>query len=344
MVRAILLELDEVMVPARGPSRAALRAACAATEERRSWPQGALAGAIEAAAEARWQGLAAAAGWGADTPDWEPALWSEPMRESRRWLPGLVGASAWLQHEAFVAGLLACGATGPGFATLIQRRLVEERQRRLQPAAGLGALVEALRTRGMTIACVAHGWPEAARATLRATGVEALSDATFVAAEDRVRRPRPQLFVRLAARLGVDPAELLYVGATAAALRAAREAGLQTVLLERGEVEVSARAAVGRVIFELQGLLGLVDGLAAGRAFRARDAAGALVAIDLPETAERGFSTRVGPEADALRPAVLARTEAEVVLAALRALRARTGEAPLRLARGEPLDWDALLR
>ena len=109
------------------------------------------------------------------------------------------------------------------------RALVELLRRPLPPLPGVGELLGELRHRRLPAALATSSWQRWAEALLQATGLDGAFDA--VVWREMVDRPKPapDLFLRAAELVGVDPAGCIVLEDTAPGLEAARAAGMLAV-------------------------------------------------------------------------------------------------------------------
>ncbi|HEY0840400.1 MAG TPA: HAD family hydrolase [Vulgatibacter sp.] len=349
MIRAVLFDLDDTLIPEAAAIRGALAAACRPLEQRLELPEAVLAQALEAVGKATWQVLDRSGIDARFGVTWEECLWGRIGEESRRLIPSLPAVAAMMRSTVFSDALAACGVRSP-LAQELEARFAAERRKRLVPFEESAGLVHALRRRGLKVGCATNGASEVQREKLAASGTARWFDAITVSGEEGVGKPDPTILVRLCERLSVGVDEAVYVGnSTARDVAAARAAGMRSVLCERFEPEEPPHGAPNvaaipdRMVYEVDGILGWIDGWRAGRAFRIVDGAGAPVAVDEPLREDGRYVTRVGAEGDELRPAVRAATPLAALEAAVRGLRARfEGRGSHEL--GEPIEWDALLR
>ncbi|WP_373049342.1 HAD family hydrolase [Vulgatibacter sp.] len=346
MLRAVLFDLDDTLLPEAEAIRAALAATCGPAEERLEVPPGTLAEALEAVASARYRVLDRSGFDSRFGVTWEECLWGRFGPASQKQLPGLPALAETLRHLVWTDALAALGRRSPLAPLELDARYAAERRVRLRPFPDAEGLLASLRDRALALACVTNGAAEVQREKLVASGLGAFFDEVLISGEEGIGKPDPAILRRACDRLGVEPHEAIYVGNSRLRdVAAARAAGMRSVLVERFEpAEPAAAPAPDRVIYEVHGLLGLVDGWRWGRAFRVIAPSRTPVAVDEPACEEGRCLTRVGPEADELRPAVRGRTGVEAIEAALRNLRARSGADVWRYELGEPVDWDALLR
>jgi putative hydrolase of the HAD superfamily len=353
VLRAVIFDLDDTLIPEAGPWREALAAVCGPVEEAHGLPAGVLAEAVQAIASARYEILEAGRGFSARFGvSWEECLWGPLGGASARQLPGLAAVAGAVRKTTWADALDAVGARSPELARELDRRYEAERRRSHRAFPTSGATVAALRDRGLLVGCVTNGASEIQREKLRRSGVEPWFDVTLVSGEEGVGKPDPGILELACERLGVTADEAVYVGNSPTRdVACAEAAGMRSVLVLREQEpaetgRLPAPRAVERAIHEIHGLLGFVDGWRAVRAFRIVDPDRRPVSIDLPEARPGGFAARAGPERDPLRPWVAGESPLRTIEAGLRGLRARAGagEAPWRHELGEPVDWDAILR
>lgn len=346
MLRAVIFDLDDTLLPEGSAIRGALAATCGPAEGRLELPPGSLAEALEAVAKARYESLDRAGFCSRFGVTWEECLWGRFGPASQKQLPGLGGLAETLRHVAWSDALTLLGRKSPLAAAELDMRYAAERRVRLRPFPEADGLLESLRDRALGLACVTNGASEVQREKLVASGLGRFFDEVLISGEEGTGKPDPALLLRACERLGVAPGDAVYVGNSRVRdVAAARAAGVRSVLVERFEPDEPRGAAQpDRVIYEVHGLLGLVDGWRWGRAFRLVDPLRTPVAIDEPTCEAGRCFTRVGPEVDELRPAVRGATPQGALEAALRSLRARSGVDVWRYELGEPVDWDALLR
>lgn len=353
MIRAVLFDLDDTLIPEAAAIRGALTAACRPLEERLALPAGVLAEALEAVGKATWQVLDRGGIDARFGVTWEECLWGRIGDVSRRQIPGLPAAAAMLRSSVFSDALAACGVRSP-LAQELEARFASERRKRLVPFEESAPLIAALRRRGLKVGCATNGASEVQREKLAATGTAGWFDEVTVSGEEGIGKPDPTILVRLCERMGVAVEDAIYVGnSTARDVASARSIGMRSVLCERFEPEEppglpphapNVAPIPDRTVYEVNGILGWVDGWRAGRAFRILDHDGAPLAVDEPAREDGRYVTRVGPEGDELRPAVRGTTPLAALEASVRGLRARLEGRGCRHELGEPIDWDALLR
>lgn len=346
MLRAVLFDLDDTLLPEAPAIRAALAATCGEAEERLEIPEGTLAQALEAVAQAHFSSLDRSGIGRRFGVSWEECLWGRLGPAAQRQIPGLHGIAETLRQRAWADALAAVGRRSPLAPADLAGRYAAERRVRLRPFAEAEELLVSLRDRALALACVTNGASEIQREKLVASGLAAHFDEILISAEEGIGKPDPAILRRACERLGVETHEVIYVGNSRARdVAAAKAAGIRSILVESFEPdEPGATAEPDRVVYEVHGVLGFIDGWRWGRAFRALDARRVPAAVDEPESEDGRTTTRVGPVSDLLRPAIRAATPGLAIEAGLRSLRARAGLETWRYELGEPVDWDALLR
>lgn len=351
VLRAVIFDLDDTLIPEASPWREALAAVCDPVEEAHGLPAGVLAEAVEAIASARYETLEAGHGFSSRFGvSWEECLWGPLADASARQLPGLGAVAAALRKTTWADALEAVGARSPELARELDRRYERERRSRHRAFPTSAATVASLRDRGLLVGLVTNGASEIQREKLRRSGAEPWFDVALVSGEEGVGKPDPGILRLACDRLGVTADEAVYVGNSPTRdIACAEAAGMRSVLVRREDEpaessRLPAPRAVERIVHEIHGLLGFVDGWRVARAFRAIDAGRRPVSIDFPEARAGSFAARVGPELDPLRPWVAGDSPLRAIEAGLRGLRSRAGDVPWRHDLGEPVDWDAMLR
>lgn len=353
MIRAILFDLDDTLIPEASAVRSAMAAACAPYEASLSLPPGSLAETITAVARASFAALDVTGVEARYGVIWEECLWGRFGAATQAQIPPLHALVTMLRRTVWTDALKACGVGSP-IGPDLEARFAMERRKGLKPYDEAPALIDSLRDRALLLGCATNGASEVQREKLAVSGTADWFDAIAISGEEGIGKPDPKMLLRLCDELGVDPAEAIYVGNSSRRdVEAARRAGMPSVLIERFEPEEGSGNAGNRapppptpdrVVYEVHGILGLVDGWRAGRACRVFDMGRLPIAVDEPVQEGDRYVARVGAESDELRPAVRGETPAQALEAGLRSLRARSGGRDFRHELGEPIDWDALLR
>lgn len=346
VLRAVFFDLDDTLLPEASAIAGAFAATCGPVEERLELPQGAFAEAVQAVAQARYASFDSRGFDALFGVSWEECLWGRFGAPSQRQLPGLGGIAETLRRTVWSDSLAALGRPALVSPEDLEARYVAERRIRLRPFPEAEPVLSSLGDRALALACITNGASEVQREKLLACGLGHFFDEILISGEEGTGKPDPALLLRACERLGVRPDEVVYVGNSRYRdVKAAAAAGIRSVLLDRPETrEPPSVAEPDRIVYELSGLLGWVDGWRTGRAFRVMDPSRAPVAVDEPWIVDDRHFTRMGREEDLLRPAVRGPSRLGVLESALRSLRARAGMEPWRHDLGEEVDWDALLR
>ena len=104
----------------------------------------------------------------------------------------------------------------------------------------LVALLASLRPRYQT-AILSNYWTGGRELIGRINGLEQVVDTIFISSEERLAKPDPRLYQRVAERLGVQPVEIVLVDDFIANIDGARAAGWQTIHYQAG---MDVRAAL----------------------------------------------------------------------------------------------------
>ena len=107
--------------------------------------------------------------------------------------------------------------------------LVDLLRRPLPPLPGVRELLAELRRRGLPAALATSSWKRWAEALLQATGLDGAFEAVVWREMAERPKPAPDLFLRAAALVGVEPGRCLVLEDTAPGLEAARAAGMLAV-------------------------------------------------------------------------------------------------------------------
>jgi epoxide hydrolase-like predicted phosphatase len=116
----------------------------------------------------------------------------------------------------------------------------------------LVALLAWLRPRYQT-AILSNYWTNGRELIARTYGLEQAADVIFISSEERLAKPDPRLYQRVAQRLGVSPGEIVLVDDFIANVEGARAAGWQTIHYHAG---LDVRAELEKLGVECQPKLG----------------------------------------------------------------------------------------
>jgi FMN phosphatase YigB (HAD superfamily) len=150
----------------------------------------------------------------------------------------------------------------------VVRSCIEAEYRRWAPARQVHpqalALLDGVRALGLRCAVVANTFdpPELFRADLAAQGIAERVDAVVLSCELGVRKPHPAVYAAVAAALGADGAEVMFVGdrlgEDVAGPAAAR---MRTCLATWYRVDPGEHSAAGSVCAEPLDVLGKLEGI-----------------------------------------------------------------------------------
>ncbi len=101
-----------------------------------------------------------------------------------------------------------------------------------------------LKARYGRLACLSNDVSRWSLKLRRQFGLEAWIDAWFISGDLGLRKPSPDIYRRVVADLGVTPQEILFVDDRPRNLDAARDVGLQTVLLDAGGTATSSHRMI----------------------------------------------------------------------------------------------------
>jgi phosphoserine phosphatase len=231
MARAVLIDLDDTLVPEEAAAVASFAAAAA------SAGPGVDATELAAAARRRARELWRAAPmhpWGVRVgiSSWE-ALWcrfegdATVLRELRAWAPGF-------RREAWRLALAEQGVDDTNLGEELGARFVAERRGRHEPFADAEPALRALRDEGATLVLVTNGASCLQREKLAGSGLGDLLDAVVVSGDLGVGKPDPAIFAHALRAAGVGPSDAVMVGDSAAKdVEGALAAGLDAVWLNR---------------------------------------------------------------------------------------------------------------
>ncbi len=179
------------------------------------------------------------------------------------WLRALMGRHAdfWqVTGESLDFALDALGVADPG----LRARLLEAYER-LAAYPDARPALEALRARGLRLAILSNGAPRMLDAAARSAGLAEQLEAVISVEEVGVYKPHPSVYRRAVDRLGVWPAEVLFVSSNGWDAHGAKAFGLQVAWCNRtGQPRERLPAAPDAEIRSLAELPALLDGRAGG--------------------------------------------------------------------------------
>ena len=111
-----------------------------------------------------------------------------------------------------------------------RRRIFAAFERELEPVAGVGRAVDAVRAAGHAVCVASSGEHDKIRFTLGLTGLlDRFGDRIFSATEVPRGKPAPDLFLHAARSCGHDPADCVVVEDSPLGIAAARAAGMRAL-------------------------------------------------------------------------------------------------------------------
>ena len=135
------------------------------------------------------------------------------------------------------------------FGAVKDRAYVERARGRLKAMPGALELVE--RVHGKTkIAVATSGTPEKVAFSLQETGLDRFFDVVVTASEVARGKPHPDLFLRAAERLAVEPVACVVIEDSAPGVQAARAAGMKAVALASSMDRAALLAAGAHVVVD----------------------------------------------------------------------------------------------
>jgi 2-haloacid dehalogenase len=191
---------------------------------------------------------------------WQPLseLWRRKQLEYT-WLRSLMGAHAdfWaVTGDALDHALDALQLAAPG----LRQRLLDA-YGHLQAFPDAAPALQALRAAGLRTAILSNGTPRMLAQAVRSAGLDGLLDQVLSVEEVGVYKPHPSVYRLAVDRLGLWPAELIFVSANAWDAHGARQAGLRVAWCNRAglarERLSGAPDATVASLAELPSLLGL---------------------------------------------------------------------------------------
>jgi 2-haloacid dehalogenase len=191
---------------------------------------------------------------------WQPLadLWRRKQLEYT-WLRSLMGAHAdfWaITGDALDHALDALKLTDTG----LRQRLMDA-YARLDGYPDAAPALEALRKAGLKTAILSNGTPRMLAQAVRSARLDGLLDQVLSVEEVGVYKPHPSVYRLAVDKLGLWPAELVFVSANAWDAHGAKQAGLRVAWCNRAgqarERLVGAPDAELRSLAELPGLLGI---------------------------------------------------------------------------------------
>ena len=116
----------------------------------------------------------------------------------------------------------------------------------------------ALRQKGVLVGLITNGYSSMQGRKLDVSGLRPLLDVSVVSGDEGIRKPDPEIFRRAAARLGVSPADCVYVGDHPYYdLSGATEAGMRVVYVDAFGLQLATDVPTVTSVSQIPEILGL---------------------------------------------------------------------------------------
>ena len=210
MIRALVFDLDDTLMPEASFWDAAFEAACRDTSDRRRIALPALQAAVFGAADRMWRAstqFATYYGIGLGTPSW---LLSD-FRDVPEVLKHLTGTIRDMQHAAWAMGLAEIGIREEGLAVRLSEAFRAERTLHHEPYADVTPMLDALVGR-YDLAILTNGCGDVQRDKLRAVGWESVFSTVVISGELGCGKPDRRAFAHVLGGLNVSADEAVMIG------------------------------------------------------------------------------------------------------------------------------------
>jgi putative hydrolase of the HAD superfamily len=234
MKSAVLLDLDETLIPDSGATSAALVATAreAGLTARLGIEPEAVAAAVREHARALWLAGPRAPYCQAIGISASEGLWGDLDGDDPN-LRALAGWAPIYRHQAWAGALAALGAPDADLAASLAVAYPAHRSAQIALFPEVDAVLRRLgATRGLAI--VTNGAPRLQRAKIAAAGLADRGMAVIVSGELGVGKPDPRVLAAALTALGADPTAAVMVGdAPERDVAGARAAGVMAVWINR---------------------------------------------------------------------------------------------------------------
>ena len=257
-LHALLLDLDDTLIPDESASEAAFLAACAPVTERYSLNPAAVAQSAGAYARQLWRASEHAAYCQSiGISSWE-GLWADFTGNA----PELQRLHAWApayRREAWTRALARHGVNDPAFADHLANRFRCERRQRNAMFPDAAHLLPELSQR-LPLALVTNGAPDLQHVKIDASGVRSYFRSIVVSGELGIGKPHPAPMQRALQELGCSPAHAAMVGNNLASdIAGALNSGIHAIWLSRDNSPPTGAVHPHRTIASLRELADLID-------------------------------------------------------------------------------------
>jgi putative hydrolase of the HAD superfamily len=233
MLKAVLFDLDDTLMPDESAANEALVATAAIAKQWHNMPPGDLKDAVRRIARRvfRAHPIVAKYDGNFDISSWEALCSSfegedDEMRVLREWAPTY-------RSEVWNQALCEIGVCDPFLADNLAAVYPLERRNRYVPFPDVRPCLDSLRA-GYRLGLVTNGPCDLQCAKLDASGLSGYFGAVAISREAGVKKPDPRVFVFALGKLGVAATDSAFVGDTPRTdIAGARAAGMRAVWLNR---------------------------------------------------------------------------------------------------------------
>jgi putative hydrolase of the HAD superfamily len=233
MLKAVLFDLDDTLMPDESAANEALVATAAIAKQWHNMPPGDLKDAVRRIARRvfRAHPIVAKYDGNFDISSWEALCSSfegedDEMRVLRAWAPEY-------RREVWNEALAENGVADPLLADQLSVLYPCERRARYVPYPDVKPCLDSLRA-GYRLGLVTNGPCDLQCAKLDASGLSGYFGAVAISREAGVKKPDPRVFVFALGKLGVAATDSAFVGDTPRTdIAGARAAGMRAVWLNR---------------------------------------------------------------------------------------------------------------
>lgn len=256
-LRALLLDLDDTLIPDESASEAAFLAACAPVADAYDLDPAAVARSAGACARQLWRASDHAAYCQSiGISSWE-GLWAEFTGDA----PELQRLHAWApayRRQAWTRALAQHGVDDPAFAEHLANRFRRERRQRNVMFPDAAQLLPDL-ARRLPLALVTNGAPDLQHFKIDASGVRPFFQSIVVSGELGIGKPHPAPMQRALQELNCDPAHAAMVGNNLSSdIAGALNTGVHAIWLNRDAAPLTGDTRPDAVVASLYELPSLV--------------------------------------------------------------------------------------
>ena len=261
MLKAVLFDLDDTLMPDESAANEALVATAALAKQWHNVPPGDLKDAVRRVARQVFRAHPVVAPYDGnfDVSSWEALSSSfegedDEMRQLREWAPEY-------RREVWNQALCECGLCDPLLVDQLSILYPLERRARYQPFADARPCLESIKA-GYRLGLVTNGPCDLQYQKIERAGLKDYFAAIVVSREAGVKKPDPRIFTLALDQLGVAARDSVFVGDTLKTdISGAHAAGMKAVWLNRDKLPTltgtepdSTIAALGELPAALAGL------------------------------------------------------------------------------------------